>query len=445
MESRGKRNGNGATSRIGVRFGTMRSFRAAALVALVALGIAACSNKKKPQTDALPIDAVSMDDLVREQKRVEAGETVGQALVVPKIELDYRGVTVNGTLVVGPSELDSTKLARVEKLHAWLRGLREHWKTIHPARAFGGLIELDAAPEADALAGESVIETAAAAGYPRVRLKIEEVAWDATLTVPLPPGADDAPERKPDVRLRLRRALVGWDIDALANGPCDARPTVKTRVVKSEALAALVDELCPAAERCLLSVEASTGALLTVAKLVAPAFGAGRPTNVSLDLFPGEGVSAAPDGGAVGGSFAYSWIGGARQDDPFAWADRSPDASLPDGSTPPKKPPRVATGSVEVNGRLAPNAVESVVRAKLDGVRACYEDELRRTPALTGRVTVKLAIDSSGAVAQACSVGSDLPNASVVACVVRATSRLSFPAPAAGAVVAVVPFLLSTP
>ena len=403
----------------------------------------ACGNKKKPPTDSLPIEEVSADDVLREHTRIAAGEVVGQLLMAPKIELDYRGVTVNGRLVATPSDLDTTKLARVQKLFDWLKGMREHWKRIHPDNPFHGLLELDAAPESDALAGESLIETAAAAGYPRVRLKIDEIAWDAMLTAPLPPRpeGEDSPMH-PDVRLRLRRALVGWEVDSLVMGSCDRRPSVKTRVVKSEALAGLVDELCPGAERCLLSVEASPGALLTVAKLVAPAFAAGRPTNVSLDVFPGEGVAGPLDGGVIGGSFATAW----SMDVPGISTDAGETLIPPSPSAAPrKKPANIRIGTLFVNGRLPPDAVEKVVRAKLDGVRACYESGLRLNPSLQGRATVKLAIDAGGAVAQACNGGSDLPSSAVIECIVQATSKLTFPAPEAGAVYVVVPFVLSPP
>ncbi len=421
----------------------MRRFLLVTLAALFTLvPTSACGNKKRPPTDSLPIDELSADDVLREHKRIAGGEVVGQLLMAPKIELDYRGVTVNGRLVATPSDLDTTKLARVQKVFDWLKGMREHWKTIHPDSPFHGWIELDAAPESDALAGESLIETAAAAGYPRVRLKIDEIAWDAMLTVPQAPRRGDDAPMHPDVRLRLRRALVGWEIDALATGSCDARPSVKTRVVKSDALAGLVDELCPGTERCLLSVEASPGALLTIARLVAPAFAAGRPTNVSLDMFPGEGVTEALDGSVIGGSFATAW----SMDVPAISTDAGEALIPPSPSAAPrKKPAKILIGTLFVNGRLAPDAVDKIVRAKLDGVRACYESGLRLDPNLQGRATVKLAIDAGGAVAQACNGGSDLPSSSVVECIVQATSKLSFPAPEAGAVYVVVPFLLSPP
>jgi hypothetical protein len=416
--------------------------RRLALVALLALAAtaAACGNKKKPTTDALPADEVTPDDMLREQKRIAAGELVGQALMAPRIELDYRGVTVNGRLVASPSDLDATKLARVAKLFAWLKGLKEHWRAIHPGEDFHGLVELDAAPESDALVGESVIETAAMAGFPRVRFKIDEIAWDAMLTVPRPP-LDDAPDPKPDARLRLRRALVGWEIDVLVPGPCDRRPTVKTRVVKSDVLAAMVDEVCPTGERCFLSVEASEGALLTVAKLVAPAFGPGRPTNVSLDFFASEEASGSLDGGAAGGSFVNPW----GNDSPFTLPDPTASPAPSPSAAAPNKPGKVRTGAVLVSGYLALEAVDKVVQTKLDAVRACYDDGRRRTPLLQGRVTVKLAIDASGSVAQACNGGSDLPSYPVVTCIVSATSKLTFPAPESGAVTIVVPFMLSPP
>jgi predicted small lipoprotein YifL len=402
---------------------------ALALVLSAVLASLAACGKKKPLTDSLPVDQVTADDLAREATRVAAGEAVGQALAAPKIELDVRGVTVNGALVVAPGELDAATLVRIPKLFAWLKGLREHWQTIHPGATFPGVFDFDAAPEADALIGESVIETAAAAGFPRVRLTIEETAWDAPFKIPRPLA--DADVAKRDARLRLRRALVGWEIDVLVPGPCDPRPSVKARVVKADALAAIVDDVCKGdVGDCYLSVEASSGALLTVAKLIAPAFGPGRPTNVSVDFFGGEEVSVDGDAGAIGGAF-----------------DAAPPllASNPTTKTSPKKPAKVVVGEIQISGRLAPDAVDKAVRAKAEAARACYEDELRRSPSLQGRVAVKLGVDASGSIAQACDGGSTLPSSAVIACIVQASSTLAFPAPESGTATVLVPMMLSLP
>src|SRR5438067_626299 len=70
------------------------------------------------------------------------------------------------------------------------------------------------------------------------------------------------------------------------------------------------------------------------------------------------------------------------------------------------------------NGRLAPEAIQKVVRAKFDPMRRCYEAGLTRNKELQGRVSVKFVIDLEGAVVTAGDFASELPDREVVECVV---------------------------
>jgi hypothetical protein len=104
---------------------------------------------------------------------------------------------------------------------------------------------------------------------------------------------------------------------------------------------------------------------------------------------------------------------------------------------------RFVDGNPSVSGRLPPEAVQRVVRANAGRYRACYEAGLARNPSLEGRVAVKFVIDRSGAVAVAQDGGSDLPDAGVVACVVRSVLGLSFPSPEGGVVTVTYPLVFS--
>ena len=73
----------------------------------------------------------------------------------------------------------------------------------------------------------------------------------------------------------------------------------------------------------------------------------------------------------------------------------------------------------------------------------CYEQGLIKNPNLSGRVAVRFVIDSTGAVANASNGGSDLPDSSVVSCVVRAYYGLSFPAPDGGIVTVNYPIMFT--
>jgi hypothetical protein len=77
--------------------------------------------------------------------------------------------------------------------------------------------------------------------------------------------------------------------------------------------------------------------------------------------------------------------------------------------------------------------------------RLCYENGLRRNPKLGGKVSVKFVIGTSGEVTSASDAGSDLPDKTVVGCIVSSFSRLSYPAPEGGIVTVIYPFTFTPP
>ncbi len=105
--------------------------------------------------------------------------------------------------------------------------------------------------------------------------------------------------------------------------------------------------------------------------------------------------------------------------------------------------PSLRQGATQVNGRLPPEVIQRIVRQNFGRFRLCYENGLRQNPNLQGRVAVKFVIDRSGAVSTASDGGSDLPDASVVSCVVRGFGNLSFPQPEGGIVTVVYPVIFS--
>lgn len=91
-------------------------------------------------------------------------------------------------------------------------------------------------------------------------------------------------------------------------------------------------------------------------------------------------------------------------------------------------------GITQVNGHIPAEVIQRIVRANFGRFRNCYESGLRTNPALTGRVATRFVIDRTGAVSMAQDGGSDMPDRSVVSCVVRSFQNLSFPAPEGGVV-----------
>lgn len=90
-------------------------------------------------------------------------------------------------------------------------------------------------------------------------------------------------------------------------------------------------------------------------------------------------------------------------------------------------------------GRLAPEAIQAVVRQSFGAYRACYEQGLKTKADLRGTVSVSFVIASDGSVNGASDHGSTLPDPSVVQCVVRGFSGLAFPRPQGGYVTVIYP------
>jgi hypothetical protein len=97
----------------------------------------------------------------------------------------------------------------------------------------------------------------------------------------------------------------------------------------------------------------------------------------------------------------------------------------------------IREGAVSVRGGLPAEVIQRIARQNFGRFRLCYEAGLRTNPDLSGRVATRFVIDRSGAVGAAADGGSDLPDPSVVSCVVRSFAKLTFPEPQ-GAVVEVV-------
>jgi hypothetical protein len=114
------------------------------------------------------------------------------------------------------------------------------------------------------------------------------------------------------------------------------------------------------------------------------------------------------------------------------------------GGTHHPRPPHVyRCGGDWVSGRLPPEVIQRIVRQNFGRFRACYEHALVRNPTLAGRVTARFVIGRDGAVSAVADGGSDLPDPSVVSCVVRAFYGLSFPQPEGGIVTVTYPIAFS--
>lgn len=97
----------------------------------------------------------------------------------------------------------------------------------------------------------------------------------------------------------------------------------------------------------------------------------------------------------------------------------------------------------QVAGRLEPSRIQYVVRSHFGKLRVCYQAGLAVRPQLRGRINVRFVIGREGKVTNVADGGSDLPDADVVECVLKAFYTLQFPEPDGGIVTVVYPILLA--
>jgi hypothetical protein len=87
----------------------------------------------------------------------------------------------------------------------------------------------------------------------------------------------------------------------------------------------------------------------------------------------------------------------------------------------------VAPGAAATRGGLNPDQIRRVVMNHVGAVRACYETEAQKNPALKGGMSVSWTVAPDGSVTGASLAGSSLGNPRVEGCVVRQVSRWKFP------------------
>jgi hypothetical protein len=81
------------------------------------------------------------------------------------------------------------------------------------------------------------------------------------------------------------------------------------------------------------------------------------------------------------------------------------------------------------NRQLAPETIQSVVRASFGKFRICYENGLRDCPNLSGRVAVDFVIQPDGTVSKARvnEKATDVPDSAIGRCVASKFRELRFP------------------
>ena len=149
----------------------------------------------------------------------------------------------------------------------------------------------------------------------------------------------------------------------------------------------------------------------------------------------GDQVAMGGDGTCLGGNCGPRGNGNG----PGGFA-RAVGRTGPDHGT---KVPIIRTPNTTVSGHLPPEVVQRIVRQNYGRFRQCYENGLRANPNLTGRVSARFVIGREGSVTNAANGGSDMPDSSVVSCVIQTFYGLSFPTPEKGIVTVTYPIMFS--
>lgn len=104
------------------------------------------------------------------------------------------------------------------------------------------------------------------------------------------------------------------------------------------------------------------------------------------------------------------------------------DLGLHDELNPPGGPGRVGFEGVSVSGAVPPERVTQALEARADRVRGCYDRGRAVNPSLSGDVGVGFVV-SKAELTSLRDAGSDLPDSSVIRCVVEAHRGLALRGP----------------
>ncbi len=100
-----------------------------------------------------------------------------------------------------------------------------------------------------------------------------------------------------------------------------------------------------------------------------------------------------------------------------------------------KETTRIVPGKVTVVGGLERDEIMKVIRRHESEIKFCYEQELQKQPALSGKVSVAWTIDAAGAVPEANVSESSIGSAAVEKCMTDRIRRWKFPEPRGGGTV----------
>ncbi len=162
--------------------------------------------------------------------------------------------------------------------------------------------------------------------------------------------------------------------------------------------------------------------------------GSGRGTGTGVgDDLGGTGTTRGGTGkGPGGGGTAH---GDVVTQGVIKTGGKRPPRGKPGGKGVKEVAVSVKTGTASGDlGGLTKAEINKVVQSRKNGIRACYERQLQRSPKLSGKIIVNWKINASGKVTSAKIKSTTMRNGAVEDCIVRQVMRMQFPAKGGGTV-----------
>jgi tetratricopeptide (TPR) repeat protein len=101
----------------------------------------------------------------------------------------------------------------------------------------------------------------------------------------------------------------------------------------------------------------------------------------------------------------------------------------------------IRQGLLQISGRMSPEAIQRIVRRNFGRLRLCYAAALAKRPNLQGRVVMRFTIDRTGALERPVRLAPSFAIPTLDDCIIKAMSKLSFPAPDGAPVTVAYPLL----
>jgi len=267
---------------------------------------------------------------------------------------------------------------------------------------------------------------------------------------PTPPPEPKEEEPEVDAEAEAEDAEPEAAEPAPTKGPAEPAPDSEARAQQvAEASARIAQEAAQSAEALIVgALSAEAGGVL------ADVLAGGAVTGSAEDILSqaaGVGVAQSASGGELrtrsGGGDGSGQAGGlgslARAGGADATAGRGEGGPVAERRI--KGETKLAKGGdIGGTGEFDASLVVSIIKTRIKAIQACYERELRRNPALAGKVTVEFTIQPRGNVTDAKVAANTTGDDAVARCVMETVERFRFnPGPSGGSVSYSYPFVFA--